>query len=166
MTWNRRWNAHAVQYITWDQNWVMRAGLMPERVKRVWIAVKCDAISLGVGDGGESGKSDCNWVTVDAFRPLENVARIDCCKLLDGVTAVDGAGEGDSNGGIRGLCFVGVAGGFFFVTNGRNIDHSGSNWTEPNSERSGVCSRSATSRSSSIFLSALRMMKTIESRWK
>jgi hypothetical protein len=62
--------------------------------------------------------------------------------------------------------FVGVAGGFFFVTKGRNIDHSDSNCTESNSERSGVCSRSAASKSSSIFLSALRMMKTIELRWQ
>lgn len=94
------------------------------------------------------------------LRPLENVARIDCCKLLDGVVVADGKGEVGSNGGEGGRGFEGVAGGFFFA-NDRNIDHSDSNCTESNSERSGVCSRSASSKSSSIFLSALRMMKTI-----
>lgn len=119
-------------------------------------------ISCGVGDGGESGKSDCKGVAVDPFRPLENVSRIDCWSLLDGVAAADGSGEFDSNEGdgewSPGL--VGVAGGFFFAKD-RNIDHSDSNCTESNSESSGVCSRRATSRSSSIFLSALRMMKTV-----
>ena len=129
----------------------------------MWIAVKCDAISLGVGEGGESGKSDCSGATVEPFRPLEKVARIDCWKLLDGVTVADGGGEVGSD---TGLGFVGVTGGFFFVVNGRNIDQSDSNCTESNSERSGVCSRSAASRSSSIFLSALRIMKTIELRWQ
>ena len=118
-------------------------------------------ISFGVGDEEESGKSDCNGVAVDPFLPLENVFRIDCWRLLDGVPATDGKGEVDSNGDGGGLDLAGVVGGFFFVTNGRNIDHSDSNCTESNSERSGVCSRSAGSRSSSIFLSALRMMKTI-----
>ena len=137
---------------------------MPERVKRVWSAVKCDVISFGVGDGRESGKSDCSGVAVDPFRPLENVFRSDCWKLLDGVA--DGKGEGDSNGDGGRLGFVGVAGGFFFVTNGRNIDHSDSNCTESNSETSGVFSRSAASKSSSIFLSALRMMKTVGLNWQ
>jgi hypothetical protein len=139
----------------------MRAGLMPERVKRVWSAVKCDVISFGVVGGGESGKSDCKGVVVGPPRPFANVFRIDCWKLLDGVTTADGKGEGDSNEGNGGLGFEGVTGGFFFVANGRNIDHSDSNCTESNSERSGVCSKSAASRSSSIFFSALRMMKTI-----
>ena len=56
----------------------MKAGLIPERVKRVWNAVKCDVISFGVGAGGESGKIDCNGVAGRPFRPRENVSRIDC----------------------------------------------------------------------------------------
>ena len=139
---------------------------MPERVKKVWSAVRCDAISFGVGDGGESGKSDCSGVAVDPFRPLENVSRIDRWKLLDGVVVADGKGELDSCEGDGGWCLTGVAGSFFFVTKDRNIDHSDSNFTESNSERSGVCSRSASSKSSSIFLSALRMMKTITLHWQ
>ena len=74
--------------------------------------------------------------------------------------AADDKGEFDSNGGDGGSRFEGVMGGFFFAANGRNIDHSDSNLTESNSERSGVCSSSAGSKSSSIFLSALRMIKT------
>lgn len=131
---------------------------MPERVKNVWNAVKCDVISFGVGAGGESGKIECSGVVVP-FRPLENVFRIDCWKLFDGVPADDN-GEPDSKGGDGGSRFEGVAGGFVFAPNERNIDHSDSNCTESNSETSGVCSSSAASKSSSIFLSALRMMKT------
>ena len=139
---------------------------MPERVKRVWNAVKCDVISVGVGDGRDSGKSDCSGVAVDPFRPLENLSRIDCWKVLDGVAVADGKGELDSNEGDGGGCFTGVTGGFFLVTNGRNIDHSDSNCTESNSDRSGVFSRSAASKSSSIFLSTLRMINTIVYRWQ
>lgn len=118
-------------------------------------------ISSGVGVGGGSGKIACNGVVAGPFRPLESVSRIDCWKLFDGVAAADAGGELNSNGGDGGSRFEGVVGGFFFVTNGRNIDHSDSNFTESNSERSGVCSNSAASKSSSIFLSALRMMNTI-----
>ena len=123
-------------------------------------------MSFGVGDEGESGKSDCNGVVGCPCRPLENVSRIDCWNLLDGVAVADCEGEFDSGGGDGECCLEGVAGGFFFVMKGRNIDHSDSNCTESNSERSGVCSRSAASKSSSTFLSALRMMKTVSLHWQ
>ena len=81
--------------------------------------------------------------------------------LFDGVAAAEDGVELDSNGGDGGSRFEGVVGGFFFAMKGRNIDHSDSNFTESNSEKSGVCSSSAASKRSSIFLSALRMMKTV-----
>ena len=72
---------------------------MPERVKSVWNAVKCDVISVGVGDGGDSGKSDCNGTVVDPFRLFENVSRIDRWRLFDGVAVTDDRGELNSNEG-------------------------------------------------------------------
>jgi len=38
---------------------------MPERVKRLSRAVEGSVVSFGVGDGGESGKNNCNGVVVD-----------------------------------------------------------------------------------------------------
>jgi hypothetical protein len=125
---------------------VINTGLILERSKREWSAVRKVVISLGEG-AVASAKMAFNAEIDGELRVRLNVSRIDDEKPLE-----EEAGVGDEGAevcelvegigvrvGLEAATLVELDAGFFFPENGRKKDQSDSNLTESKSEPVGKC---------------------------
>jgi hypothetical protein len=128
---------HDVQYKTCDHSWVINAGLISERIKKLCKAVRKEMRSEGDGGGVVSWNIDCRGIADEPPRPREKLCRRDE-NLIDAELGKDASTDGD--GGRAGLMGAGATPlrngeefaeftllAFFLDPNERRKDHSDSN---------------------------------------